>query len=76
MLGMLDHEMHVEWQICFFADKTNNVRPKGNVIDEMSIHDVAMDPIRACGFDAVDFIAEPRKIGGKNGRRDDDSRHK
>jgi len=31
-----------------------------------------MDPIRGLRFRCDDFIAEPRKIGGKNGRRDDD----
>jgi hypothetical protein len=38
----------------------------------MSVHDVAMDPICACGFDAMDFVTESREIGGKNGGGDDD----
>jgi hypothetical protein len=41
----------------------------------MSIHDVAMNPIRACRFDAMDFITESRKIGSENGWGDDDSVH-
>src|SRR5437870_13064362 len=41
----------------------------------MSVHDVAMNPIGACSFDTMDFVTEPREIGGKNGRGDDDSLH-
>jgi hypothetical protein len=31
-----------------------------------------MNPIRACGFDAMDFVTESREIGGENGWGDDD----
>jgi hypothetical protein len=41
----------------------------------MSIHNVAVNPIRACRFDAIDFVSESREIGGKNGRGDDHSFH-
>jgi hypothetical protein len=41
----------------------------------MAIHDVAMDPICACAFDAMDFVTKSREIGGKNGRGDDDPLH-
>src|SRR5690348_12962173 len=34
-----------------------------------------MNPIRACGFDALDFISESGEIGGKNGWGDDDVLH-
>jgi hypothetical protein len=34
-----------------------------------------MNPIGACGFDAMDFVAESREVGGKNGRGDDHSSH-
>jgi hypothetical protein len=42
----------------------------------MSVHDVAMNPICACRFDATDFVTESREIGGKNGWGDDDSLHR
>src|SRR5437016_6242920 len=61
MIGTLDHQMHIQWQICFFAYESNNVRPEGNVIDEMAVHDVAMNPIGACGFDTMDLLSEPRE---------------
>jgi hypothetical protein len=41
----------------------------------MSIHDVAMDPIGACGLYAMDFVTESREIGGQNRWGDDYSSH-
>ena len=76
MIGPLDHEMNVERQLGVFAHGRDDRGTEGNVIDEMSVHDVAMDPICACGFDAMDFVTESREIGGKNGRSNDDSFHR
>ena len=58
MIGGLDHQVNIERQICFFAHNADNLRPKGNVIDKMSVHDVAMDPIRASLLNASDFIGQ------------------
>src|SRR5215211_584306 len=41
----------------------------------MAIHDVAVNPIGACGFDAMNFLGEPREICRKNGWGDDNSSH-
>src|ERR1044072_6242036 len=75
MIGMLDHQMDVDGKTRSAAYNPDNLRPEGNVIDKMSIHDVAMNPIRACRFDTMDFITESRKIGGENGWSDDDFVH-
>ena len=75
MIGMLDHKMHIQRQTCFLSHQPDNIRPEGNVIDEMAVHDVAMDPIRAGDFDAVDFLSQPREIRGQNGWSDDHFSH-
>jgi hypothetical protein len=36
----------------------------------MSIHHIDMDPVPASFDDGVNFLTEPRKVGGQNGRRD------
>jgi hypothetical protein len=41
----------------------------------MAVHDVAMNPISACGFDAMNFLGEPREICRKNGWGDDHFSH-
>jgi hypothetical protein len=63
--------MDIERKTRQTANNPDNLRPEGNVIDEMSVHDVAMNPICACRFNTMDFVAESREIGGKNGRGDD-----
>ena len=58
MVRPFDHEMHVERELGVFADGRDDRGPEGNVVDEMAIHDVAMNPIRSCSFDAMDFVTE------------------
>ena len=47
MIGMLDHEMHVERKRRVFSHRRDDRRPERNVIDEMAVHDVEMQPVRA-----------------------------
>jgi hypothetical protein len=75
MIGVLDHQMYIEREPCRFPYVPNNVWPERNIIDEMSVHDVAMNPIGACGFDLVDLIAKPREVSGKNGWGNDHFSH-
>src|SRR5947209_8704449 len=66
MIGLLDHEMHVERQVGLFTDKTDNRRTEGDVVHEMAIHDVAMDPIGPRLFDLADFLAQAGEVGGQD----------
>ena len=50
MIGVLDHQMHIEGKFRLFADNFDDHWAKRNVVDEMAIHDVAMDPIGAGVF--------------------------
>jgi hypothetical protein len=38
----------------------------------MAVHDVDMDPVGAGGIDRAHFLAQLRKIGGKDRRGDDE----
>ena len=75
MIGVLDHEMDVERQICELANNRDDSRAEGNVIDEMSIHDVAMNPIGPGLLNPANFIGQSGKIGGEDGWRDKDPMH-
>src|SRR5260370_32133092 len=75
MVSVLNHEMDIERKTRQAANNPDNLRPKGNVIDEMSVHYVAMNPICGCRFNTMNFVAESREISGKNGWGDDDSLH-
>ena len=72
VIGMLDHEMNVERKGGLFPHCRDHGRAKRNVIDEMAIHDVEMQPIGAGLFGPMDFVCEARKIGGQDGRSDQD----
>ena len=56
--------MNVQRQACFFADEPHNVRSEGNIVYEMAVHDVAVNPIGACCLDTMNFLSEPREICG------------
>jgi hypothetical protein len=58
MIGMLDHQVHIEWQFGLLAHKIDNRRAEGNVVDEMAVHDVAVNPIGACFFGGADLISQ------------------
>jgi hypothetical protein len=75
MIGMLDHQMHVERQLRQFAHRPDYRRAKGNIVDEMAIHDVEMKPVGPGFFDAADFVGELGEVRGKDGRSDQDFRH-
>src|SRR5437870_5487589 len=76
MIGMLDHEMDVERQSRELANSRDDSRSEGNVIDEMSVHDVAMNPIDSGFLNPTDFIGQSGKIGGQDGGRDQDPMHR
>ena len=50
MIGMLDHKMDVERKTCLACARRDDLWTEGNVIDEMPIHDVAVNPIGAGGL--------------------------
>ena len=56
MIGVLDHQMHIEGKFRLFAENFDDHRAERNVVDEVAVHDVAMNPIRVGLFDQTDFI--------------------
>jgi hypothetical protein len=67
MIGVLNHEMRFQWQIRLLAHGRDQSGAKRNVVYEMTIHDVAMDAIRAGRDDLSNIFAELGKVSGQNG---------
>ena len=63
------HEVNVEKHPGQGTNGAHNFRPKGNVWDEMSVHDVDVQPVRAGTVGAFDFPAEAGVVGGEQRRR-------
>jgi len=55
MIRVLDHQMHIERKLCLSADNFDDHRSEGNVVDEVAVHDVAMEPIGAGLFNFANF---------------------
>ena len=72
MIGVLDHQMHIERKFRLLAHEIDNHRAERNVVDEVTVHDIAMDPIGAGFLDGMDFLGQAREVGGKDGRSDED----
>jgi len=49
--------MHIDWEFGTPSDQIDNCRPEGNIIDEMSIHNVAVNPVGASLFDPSNFVS-------------------
>jgi hypothetical protein len=74
MIGMLDHEMDVERKRRVFSHGRDDGGAKGNVIDEVAVHNVKMEPICAGLCGAMDLGLKLREIRGEDGRSDEDFR--
>ena len=72
MIGMLDHEMDVEWKICVLSNGRDDSGPERNIIDEVAVHDVEMEPIGAGFLGTVDLGFETGEVRGEDGRSDED----
>src|SRR5436305_7039049 len=75
MIGMLDHEMDIERKLGVFSHGRDNGGPERNVIDEVAVHDVEVQPVCAGCFGAMDLGFEMREIGGEDGRSNEGGRH-
>ena len=66
MIGVLDHEMHIDGEFRILSNQIDNCRSEGNIIDEMSIHNVAVNPVGTSLLDALDFVSQSGEIGGED----------
>ncbi len=70
-IGRRDHQMTIEDLRRRPADCLHHRRPERDVRHEMSIHHIEMDPVGPGGIDRAHLLAEPREIGGQDGRGND-----
>ena len=46
--------------------------PKGDVVHEVSVHDIEVQPVGAGGFDVFGFLAETGEVTGQQGGGNED----
>src|SRR5438046_2602457 len=78
VIGMLDHEVNIQGKVSMLLDGRDQSWPEGNIINEMAVHNVKMQPIRARFLDGVNLGFEMGEIGCEDGWSDENSvmRHK
>src|SRR6188508_266458 len=65
--------MHIERQVGDFPKGTNDWRTEGQVRNEVSIHDVDVQPLSATGDDAFHFLPEASQVGAQDARCNDNA---
>jgi hypothetical protein len=67
-LRLFDHQMDIQGQSGNTPNRLYHQRPHGNVGDEMAIHYIDMDIIRAPRFCLKDLPAQVSKVSRQDGR--------
>src|SRR5205809_814494 len=60
-LGLLDHEVAVEFQLADAPASLHDLGPESDVRDEVTVHDIQMEDVRTL-LDRRDFSGEPAEI--------------
>ena len=72
-IGLADHQVDVERHRDDALERGDDRRSDRDVRDEMTVHHVDVDQIGAAAFDGGNRLAERRKVGRQNRRRDEDA---
>src|SRR5215469_15112127 len=67
MIRAFDHQMHVQRNCGDLAYRLNYGRAKRNVVYEMTIHDIEMQPVTSGSLGPADLHAKLQEVGGQNG---------
>ncbi|CAB4962656.1 unannotated protein [freshwater metagenome] len=68
LVNVFDHQVHIEWEFGDFQHATDHWKAKGEVRNEVSVHDIDVDRI-GVGY-RCEFALQIREIGRKNARVD------
>ena len=75
LFRFFDHQMHIERKFGDSLAGFDDERSHADVGDEVTIHHINMQPVRAGGFARRDLFTEARKICSENGWGEDVAVH-
>src|SRR3954463_44348 len=67
LVGVLDHQVAVEWQVRDFSDRGHHWRTDRQVGHEVSVHDIEVHQCSASCFCSANLFRQSCEVGGKNG---------
>jgi hypothetical protein len=65
--------VHVEWNGHAPPHRLDNQRAEGDVGNEIAVHHVAVDTVRACVLRRLDLALETTEVSGEDGGKDLDT---
>src|SRR5262245_1033061 len=72
MMRTLNHKMDVERKFRVLSHCRDHGWPERNVIDEMAVHNIEMEPIRTGFLNTTNLNLESGEVGCEDGRGDED----
>ena len=75
-LGRPDHQVGLERQRRVLAGRGDDVRPEGEVRDELAVHDVALEAVAAGGLQRRHLVAQAGEVRREDGGDDLDGGHR
>ena len=72
MIRPLDHQMHVIKKVISTRQRLHKLRAKRNIIHEMAVHDVEVQPVSSAANGPRHFFREAAPVGSKDTRGNDD----
>ena len=67
----IDHEVDIEEDVVGFVDGGDELGAEADIVDEVAVHDIEVEPVDACADGAGAFVGETAPVGGEEGRGDD-----
>jgi hypothetical protein len=65
VIGPGHHEVCIDWNAGDCSGSVHEGGTEGDVVHEMAVHDVQMQPVGACIFDALNFLMKPAEVTGE-----------
>ena len=75
MIGSRDHEMGVQRDSGCGGGGFHEGGAEGDVVDEVAVHDVEVEPVGAGGFSSLNFSLETAEVAGEDRGSDDERMH-
>jgi hypothetical protein len=61
-IDRLDHQMNIDGDLYVGANSLTNHRADGQIGNVMVVHDVKMNPVRACSHNIFNFFAQSGEV--------------
>ena len=65
VIRSLDHQVYIEKDVVGLVDSLHELRAEGNIIDEVAVHDVEVQPVSARANSSGAFLFQLAPVGSQ-----------